>query len=466
MKKKQPNLLFIMPDEFRQMSMGFLGQDPTLTPCINRLAEESLCLPNAVSSYPVCSPYRASLFTGQYPWRNGVVGNCNTSTAQFGVYLSPGKTTLTDVLADGGYECGYVGKYHLDTPEPKDFDYIESRRGDGKVWDAFTPPHRRHKINFWYSYGCNDKHFKPHYWHNDDKVEDVREVEEWAPAHEADVVMRYLKNEDDRLRDSDKPFALFWSPNPPHMPFDQVPDSYKALYADRTPEELLTRPNALREPAPEIPENQRAERDAFRETATRHVANYFAAVSGIDEQVGKILDTLEHCGLAEDTIVIFTSDHGDMMGSHSLMYKGLWYDECFKVPFLIRWPGRIVPGKKDFFLNPADIMPTLLGLTGLECPTGVEGQNLAAGLTADWTPARDEGYYINPAVNARGVQDHRYYFVVVRDHHDEELTILYDREADPFQQENIAASHPEVVAAMRGRLEEWLLRTDDVWVRK
>ncbi|NLA84386.1 MAG: sulfatase-like hydrolase/transferase [Clostridiales bacterium] len=465
---KKPNILFVMPDEFRQSAMGFLKQDLVITPNIDKLASEGLVLNNAVSSYPVCSPYRGQLLTGQYPWSNGLIGNCNTSTAQFGVYLHPNKRCLTDILSENGYECGYIGKWHLDTPEPSDLPYIAPMRDDGKIWDAYTPRHRRHNINFWYSYGCHDDHFNPHYWYNDDPVENVRQINEWSPKHEADIAIKYIENKDNSMRDPEKPFILFWSPNPPHMPFDQVPEKYKEMYKNKTSEELLVRPNALISDAPEeIPEGQFKKAETFRRLARENVLNYFAAVTGVDDQLGRILDALDRCGLKDDTIVIFTSDHGEMMGSHLLMYKGLWYDECFKVPFIIRYPGKIKPGTKDFFLNPADIMPTLLEMLGLsdQIPENVEGESKAKCIFTDYVPEIDEGYYINPQVDARGVQNRKYYFVAVRDKHDNETHILYDLEKDPYQMKNIAKEMPHVVKEMRQRLEDWLVRTKDLWVR-
>ena len=148
-------------------------------------------------------------------------------------------------------------------------------------------------------------------------------------------------------------------------------------------------------------------------------------------------------------------------------YKGLWYDECFKVPFIIRYPGKIKPGTKDFFLNPADIMPTLLEMLGLsdQIPENVEGESKAKCIFTDYVPEIDEGYYINPQVDARGVQNRIYYFVAVRDKHDNETHILYDLEKDPYQMKNIAKEMPHVVKEMRQRLEDWLVRTKDLWVR-
>ncbi len=460
---KKPNIVYVIPDEFRRRAMAFRGEDPVITPNLDAFSKQALEFENAVSTYPVCSPYRAMLFTGKYPYSNGVIGNCNTTTAQFDVFLRKSDVCLPDVLSANGYDCGYIGKWHLDKPNPDDEQYLEPRRHDGKIWDAFTPKERRHGFNFWYSYGCNDKHFTPHYWFNDDKVSDERKINEWSPQHETDVAVRYITNTEG-LRDETKPFALFVAYNPPHMPFDKVPERYKQLYAGKTERELLTCPNAwLDDVAPELPAEMRANAESLRRTARESVADYFAAVTGIDEQFGRILKALTDKGLDDDTIVIFTSDHGEMMGSHSIMYKGLWYDESYKVPFLMRYPGKLATGKNDVFLNPPDIMPTLLEMVGLSDETpGVEGRSVVGGMASGEI---GEGYFFNNSVDARGVTDGKYFLVTVRNPYGEERHILYDLSKDPLQTKNVASDNPDIVAYMRERLGDWLNRTGDVWLR-
>lgn len=466
---KRPNIVYVIPDEFRQRAMGFLGKDPVVTPNLDRFAAQSLYLSHAVSSFPVCSPYRGMLFSGQYPFSNGVVGNCNTEGNRYGVYLRPHKECLTDIFARNGYDCGYIGKWHLDSPELGDVAYLEARRADdGKIWDAFTPKHRRHGFNFWYSYGCHDDHFHPHYWATDDSLEDMRCFEEWSPVIDANVAVDYITNKGGVMRDEEKPFLLFVASNPPHMPFEQVPDRYKKLYEGKSAEDLLTSPCALSSLPEEIPQEWKERAAQYQGVAQENVLNYFAAVSGIDEQFGRILDAIKEKGIEEDTIVIFTSDHGEMMGSHSMMYKGYWYDDSFRVPFLIRYPGHIEPGEKDGFLNPPDLLPTLLELAGLsdQIPSKTEGVSCAGWLCGDADPIRDEGYFVNPEANVRGVANQDWLFVVIRDMHDNEQHILYDSKNDPDQMHNVAKEHPEIVRAMRERLTWWLYHTNDLWVQE
>lgn len=475
MNKKRPNILYVMPDEFRQRAMGFRGEDPTITPAIDRFARESLELENVFSNYPVCSPHRAMLFTGQYPCSNSVMGNCNSDTRQFGVRLSANTTCLSDVLKSAGYSCGYVGKWHLESPEESDAEYLEPRRADGMIWDAFTPQHRRHGFDYWFSYGCCDQHLKPHYWDNTNDVAEVKEYPgQWSTAVEAEQVKQFLCNEYGE-READAPFFMMWAPNPPHMPFEQVPEKYKALYADKDAESLLNAETytAMKEPAPEILDSWADNFEQNMQQARDEVADYFASVSGVDDMFGEVLDVLEREGLAEDTLVIFASDHGELMGSHGLLRKGPWFDECVKIPYLMRLPGVLEPGKKEFYMNTPDIMPTLLDLLGLgdEIPSSVEGQSLCSLLIedAEGVPEKTElgglGYFINPGFDARGIRTKDHYLVVLRDAYDGERYILYDLVKDPKMFKDVAEEQPEVVRELREDLERWMEVSGDWWLR-
>jgi arylsulfatase A-like enzyme len=457
MPAPRPNIVFVVPDEFRQQAMGCMDADPVLTPNLDRFATEGIAFTHAVSNRPVCSPYRGMLFTGKYPHRNGVLTNCNSATAPYGIQLRQTDRCLTDVLHDAGYSQGYIGKLHLDSPTEEDAAYGEGRRGDGKVWDAYTPPGpRRHGIDFWHSYGCCDRHFDPHYWVNDARIDQAIEPKEWSVKHETDVAVSYIRNADGTYRDPERPFCLFVAYNPPHMPFHQVPEKYVKLYEGKTERDLLTRPNVAF--------------DGKGAEALKHAKNYFAAVSGIDEQFGRILDALRQEGLEDDTIVIFTSDHGEMMGSQDLMHKSYWYDESFLVPFLARWPGRLQPRRDDLLISVPDLLPTLLGLCDLdqEIPDDVEGLNLARAFLGEDVERPDSALYLDtdhlhPERGRRGVRTHRYMLAIERLAEGEENVVLHDCQEDPYQLRNIAAERPEVVAELRAELDAWLVQTGDPW---
>jgi len=460
MKKHLPNLVFVFPDEFRQQAIGFMGQDPVVTPNLDAFGKQGVVFTQAVSNCPICSPYRAMFLTGKYPVSNGVITNCYSDTIRHGIELKDDEQCLTDVLHNAGYHQGYIGKFHLHLPREQNNPYTEGWRGEpGKstFWDAYTPPGPgRHGVDFWYSYGCCDQHLTPHYWAGDARVDERIDVNEWSVKHETDVAIDYIRNAAGALRDPGKPFALFVAHNPPHMPFADVPPEYRNAYADKDPGELLNRPNVARP----VSEHYAAE----------GVPDYFAAITGIDGQFGRLLAALEAEGLTDDTIVVFTSDHGDMMGSHGLMGKDVWYDESLLVPFMIRWPGRIPEGTDDLLFGTPDIMPTLLGLMGLvdSVPAGVEGVDYSRALIGEPCERPTSAFYFFSAPqfpdqpDRRGVRTDRYTFVVTRHAQGDEF-ILHDNETDPYQLENVAGREPGVVRALTEELNEWLRKTNDPW---
>ena len=460
MAQRKPNLVFVFPDQFRQQAIGYMEQDPVITPNFDRFASESVVFANAVSNYPVCSPYRAMLFTGKYSHSNGVITNCNSSTAKYGVFLEESDRCFSDVLHDAGYSQGYIGKFHLDSPLEVNYKYTEGRRGDGKAWDAYTPPGpRRHGFDFWHSYGCCDWHLRPHYWEGDAKVNERTDVDEWSVKHETDVAVEYIRNRDGKQRDSDKPFSLFVAFNPPHTPFEQVPDRYLEFYSGKTNEDLLNRPNVSLEGKGAV--------------AGEHAKNYFAAVTGIDEQFGRILDTLKEEGLEDDTIVVFSADHGEMMGSHGRMHKGVWYDESLLIPFIIRWSNKLKPRRDDLLLSVPDVMPSLLSLMGLsdQIPEGIEGSDYSGAILLEDSCRPDSALYLGITPDwleggRRGLRTHRYTFVVQRQKGKEDTYILHDNQADPYQIQDVASENPAVVRELTDKLNQWLEKTKDPWLKK
>jgi len=458
MPEKHPNLVFVFPDEYRPQALGFLGQDPVRTPNLDRFAAQSLVLTHAVSNRPLCSPYRAMLLTGKYPHANGVLTNCNSKTRPYDNFLRESDRCLSDVLHEAGYSQGYVGKFHLDCPIEAHYPYTEGPRRNGVAWDAYTPPGpRRHGFDFWHSYGCCDWHLNPHYWVGEAKVDERIEPGKWSVEHETDVAVEYIHNPAGRHRDPDRPFSLFVSYNPPHMPFDEVPARYVDLYDGRTPEELLNRPNVRLE--------------GYGASARKDVKGYFAAVTGVDDQFGRILRALDEEGLADDTIVVFASDHGEMMGGHARMGKVAWYDESLLTPFILRWPGRVPARRDDLLLSVPDIMPTLLEMTGLAdaIPPEVQGTSRAGIFLGGEGDRPASALYLNagpddPAGGARGVRTHRHTFVIERLPEGGERTWLFDNEEDPFQLANVAADRPDLVERLTKETNGWLVKTGDPWL--
>jgi len=459
----RPNLVYIFPDQFRQQAVGCMGQDPVVTPNLDRLASEGLVFTHAVSNFPVCSPYRAMLFSGKYPFSNGVIGNSYSKTVPYGIELKESERCFSDVLHDAGYSQGYIGKLHLDLPKEEDYPHTEGWRGkpgESTVWDAYTPPGpRRHGFDFWHSYGCCDQHLNPHYWEGDAKVNERIDPHEWSVKHETDVAVDYIHNREAKHRDADKPFSLFVAYNPPHTPFDQVPPECLEAYDGKTDKDLLNRPNVVLE--------------GEGEKAGRHAKNYFAAVTGIDENVGRILDALEAEGLKENTIVVFTADHGEMMGSHGLMHKNVCYNESLLVPFIVRWPGHIDPGMTNLLLSVPDIYPSLLTMMGYgdRIPEGVEGRDLSAAFIGGDYEAPTSALFLvahpeRPDLNYRGLRTHRHTLAIKKLEDGQEAIQLFDNQEDPYQMKNIAEEQPEILAKMREEMNAWLRKTGDPWGEK
>jgi arylsulfatase A-like enzyme len=448
-----------MPDQMRGQALGFMKEDPVITPNLDRLASQSLVLTQAAVNYPVCSPMRAMLMTGRYPHSNGVLGNCNSRSAPFGYELRKEDRTWSDVLADRGYSLGYIGKWHLDSPyEP----YVESANNTAEMaWNEWCPPERRHGFGFWYAYGTYDRHTRPMYWANDTPRDGAFYIDQWGPEHEADMAIDYIRNEGGKYREPGRPFALVVAMNPPHMPYELVPGEYVDRYAGKTYRDLLVRPNVDFEGD-----------SPMSELARKHTKNYFAMITGVDEQFGRIVRTLEEEGLAEKTIVVFTSDHGNCLGTHGQVSKNNHYEESMRVPFLIRWPGRIEPRRDDLLLSTPDILPTLLDLMGFAeaVPDGVEGTSHASLFLTGEGERPTSQLYIwvppgQPALGRRGIRTHRYTLTISKGARGTTETVLHDNIEDPYQLKNIAGESPEVVERLaREELIPWLVKTNDPWL--
>lgn len=358
----KPNIIYIFADQLRRQAIGSQGEDEVMTPFLDEFAGESSHFLNAVSCYPVCSPHRASLLTGQYPVNHGVVTNCKPG---LNLKLKPETPSIGNALKQAGYSTGYIGKWHLDEPE---INHNPEPLSGAKDWDAYTPPGpRRQGFDFWYSYGACDDHMNPHYWmHTPEKIQ----VKGWSVEHETHVAINYIKEQTE-------PFALFLSWNPPHTPFDQVPERYRDLYRDK---EITLRPNVRDEKLKSW--GSEGYNSGMYDESDEHLINYtrdyFAAITGVDEHFGKIIECLKNEGLYDNAIIVFSSDHGEMLGSHGLMNKLCWYEESVGIPFIIRYGSHSVPGQYQTVINTVDHMPTILSLAGVEIPSEAEGTDLSS----------------------------------------------------------------------------------------
>ncbi|WP_156299348.1 sulfatase family protein [Streptobacillus canis] len=356
--KNKYNLIFLFADQWRRNAAGFVGQEDVITPNIDIFSKDSITFTNAVSTGPLCSPSRASILTGTYPATHGVWTNCKTGL--FDVWLKEEAITITDVLKENEYYIGYIGKWHLDNPE----ENIEKLPKSGaRNWDAFTPPgKKRHGIDYWYSYGAYDNHLKPHYWEDSNEM---IEVDKWSVEHETDKAIEFLENNKERQ------FALFLSWNPPHTPLDLVPEKYVKMYEGkrlRVSDNVIL--NNVIDHTESMPQALNFTESEFQDTLKK----YYAAVSGIDENFGRLIKYLKENNLYENSIIVLTADHGEMLCSHGLWSKHVWYEESIGIPFMIKYGDN--KGISESVLSGVDIMPTLLSLLELKIPSTVEGKDL------------------------------------------------------------------------------------------
>ncbi|MCT4688830.1 sulfatase family protein [Vallitalea sp.] len=436
MKKKKPNILYIFADQWRRQAMGFMKEDEVITPNMDKFAKESMVFDNAISCCPLCSPQRSTLMTGKYPINTGVFTNCKRG---LDIRLKDEEICIGDVLKQEDYHTGYIGKWHLDEPE---LNHCKNPLSGADGWDAFTPPgERRHGFDFWYSYGAKDKHLSPHYWKNDcNKIH----INKWSPEHETDIAIEYIKEK----YDSEDPFALFISWNPPHSPYDAVPDKYKDIYKDK---KINFRKNVITD---NIICHTYEQWGSGLEKIEEATKDYYAAITGLDENFGRLLEVLNELKIADDTIIVLTADHGDLMGSHGMIAKHVWYEESIGVPFILRWNNHIPKGRESRIINSVDIMPTLLGLINIPIPNTVEGVDISPNIIGTGNvevpsalihayPGRDvflEAYRekgLNPLSKGwRGLRTQKYTYVVYKGYWpDDEIDVryLYDLEKDPYQ---------------------------------
>lgn len=459
--RSTPNLLFILADQWRGQALGFLGHEKVQTPCLDALARQSLVFTEAVSNYPVCSPYRGMLLSGQYPFRNGVYSNCNSRTTPFGCELKRSTRCWSDVLAERGYSLAYIGKWHLESPR-KPF-VVSYNNKPNFAWNEWTPPARRHGFAFWHAYNTFDQHLRPEYWETSMSRDERLKVDRWGPEHEADVAIEFLKNIGGRTRHPDRPFAMVVSMNPPHMPYGQVPQRYIDRYEGVTTAELLGgRPDLM--PA-----------DSRRGRYTRrNFRLQYAMMTGVDEQIGRILTVLEDLGLAADTIVVFTSDHGDCIGLQGEISKNNHYELAMRIPLIVRWKGVLPARRDDLLISVPDLYPTLLGLMGASdaVPEQVQGIDHAELFRTGEGPRPTSQLYMwcppgEIAAGKRGVRTQRYTLVINRRPDKPEEIVLRDRIEDPYQMKNYADARPEVVRALRhDQLVPLLKRIGDPWLTR
>lgn len=397
LKEKKPNVVYILTDQWRGSALGYAGNPDVKTPNLDKFAQQAVNFTNTVSVTPVCTPHRAALLTGRFPTTTGMFLN--------DIHLPAQEFTMAEIYKTAGYKTAYWGKWHLD--------------GHGR--STYIPKERRQGFDFWRALECSHNYTRMPYYDNENtKIKRWNKYSPFAIAQDANIyITAHAKDK--------KPFLAFISIATPHYPHTSAPKKYKAMYPS---EQLTLNPNVA---------------DKFKARSRKELQGYYAHATATDEAIGQILDNLKIQGLLDNTIIVFSADHGEMMGAHGVkpFVKQLAWDESLRVPFLISYPG--IAKNKGAVVNAPittpDILPSLLGLSNISIPESIEGENLAA-LIKKPDPTVDRAALVmnvapfgsnNKDAAYRAIRTKQYTYSITTNG----PNMLFDNIKDPYQQHNL-----------------------------
>lgn len=476
---QRPNILLITADQLRRDALGCYENRAIKTPNIDSLGGSGVIFDNNYCQNPYCMPSRWSIFTGRYPRSHGVRGN--------GVSFRPDELTLPLLMREQGYRTGAFGKMHL-TPQlvanyedenwPKDAfgfqrrhltndskrgEYLEDLKQTDQKWYDYVRRQGEEKVREDLA-SAAERIF--------DLAPQIKENEIPPELHQsswiADKFIDFLDSE------GKAPFFAWVSFVDPHHPFDP-PEPYASMYdPERIP--LPVRRDGEMEDKPRhflkmlrgySPGNEKYDFPSITDRGWQTVkAKYYGMVSIIDYNLGRILEALRSKGMEDNTIVVFTSDHGELLGDHQLLFKGPFHYDCLiRVPLVFRWGNRICGGTRvSGITQHVDLLPTLLGLAGIPLPRGVQGRSLLpllegdAGLGYDHALIEDDNHAWG--MNIKTLRSHRWRFTWYASHRFGEL---YDLENDPDEFVNLwnESEHREVRNELQAALLDRLIETED-----
>lgn len=394
---QKPNIVYVLTDQWRASAFSYAGNPDVQTPQIDKFAKKAVNFTNAVSVAPVCTPYRAALLTGRYPTSTGMFLN--------DLYLPETELCMAEIFKAEGYNTAYIGKWHLD--------------GHGRLNNV--APERRQGFDYWKALECSHDYNNMMFYENQSKEQKVWKG--YSPYAICKDAWQYVTGRAEK----DKPFLLFVSIGTPHSPHKTAPEEYKKLYPEN---ELTLRPNVS---------------EKLDEKTRKEIRGYYGHCTATDKAIGELIEKIKELDIWENTIFVFTSDHGEMMGSHGVRpgKKQLAWDESIRVPFLISYPG--IGGNKGAVvnapINTPDILPSLLSLANIAIPNSIEGEDLSelikspneetdrAALVMNVCPFHSE----HETPEYRGIRTSQYTYVKTPDR----ALMLFDNEEDPYQLNNL-----------------------------
>ncbi len=456
----RPNILLIHADQHRADCLGCDGHPFIQTPNLDHLAATGIRCTRAYTPIPLCTPARTSLLTGQWPMQHGVIANHGTEGEG---QLASDSATFSQVLHEHGYWLGYIGKWGVDpkrTPNAFGFhDFVPEGRYAEERNARGLPA--RPNMNRWFG-----------------EVDPQITAEQSRLAWGADQVIQRLRQFERRAQ----PFFLRWDPSEPHLP-NVVPEPFASLYP---PSSIPPWPN-FHDALHGKPYIQRQQRQSWGIEEWNWgewapiVGRYLGEITLLDQQIGRVLTALDTLGLAANTLVIYSADHGDLCGSHGMIDKHyVMYEELIRVPLLMRWPDQIPAGQvtNAFISSALDLAATICAAADAPTPPSFAGQSLLPLCRRDRAPAAPwrerpdifATYHGNQfgLYSQRMVRDERWKYIWNATAEDE----LYDTVNDPGELQNVATDPRwrSEGSRLRRRLLAWMEASDDrllnLWTRQ
>jgi arylsulfatase A-like enzyme len=467
----RPNILFIMADDLRYDALGFTGNPVLKTPNIDRLAERGTVFTKAFAPSPICSISRASVLTGQYPRRHGV--------NDFKTQIADMSQTYPMLLQRGGYYIGFIGKWGLDENNK---EYFKRLASSFDFWGGSMG-----QSNYWHERDC---HFVKNNGTTDraeffcDCPADAHGVAGEGtrmgrrnlkdPIHqETEVIPRKVEQFLEQ-RDRDKPFCLSISLKAPHAPWPDFPEEVRPLLrgvalpvkASVDAEHAASRPKFLQDSLSNRDRGARYAADTGPDSFLQaEMRRYYRLIAAMDIGMGKILDALEKHGVRDDTVIIFTSDHGHFFGEHGFDGKWLLYEDSIRIPLVIADPRQADEKRtSEALMTLVDMAPTMLDLGGVEVPATMQGESLLP-LLGDPAATFREAFFMEhlyrhgPAPPTRiepseGVRTRDWKYINYVDQTGPLSEELYHLTDDPLEMKNVSQD-PAHAAQLEALREKW-----------
>ncbi len=450
---KKPNILFIITDDQRFDTIHALGNDEIITPNLDKLMGEGMTFTNAHiaggTCGAVCMPSRAMVLTGRNPFRLQGLGE----------NIPDNHITMPENFKNNGYETIGLGKFHNGTPAYARSFTQGAKIFFGGMWDHWNVPTCRYD-----PYGNYDNviNFTVDFYNKN--TTEKQHCDEFSPGkHSSELLSDAAIDLMKKNAGGDKPWMMYLAYLAPHDP-RTMPESFKAMY---DPDKIKLPPNFQKEIDTNYP--LMVHRDEAltaypreEEETKRNIAEYYAMITHLDSEIGRVLEALEETGERDNTIIVFTADNGLAVGQHGWMGKEDIYEHGIRVPLIICGKGIEKGSRNSAYVYLYDIYPTLCDMIGVDIPDSVEGRSFKKLLSGEENTFRDEMYLIFDKF-VRGIKDDRYKLIEYRngDSEGDKWTFLYDLKNDPWETKNLAKddNHRDRIISMRKRM----LYFRDLW---